>query len=122
MVKVIFDSSFLMAVVERPTTWFEDMTLQLGKVDPMVPECVLDELVKISRREGRRSRVARVAADLAASFKRAECSRAGVDDCVIDCAVKNKAVVATVDANMIVSLKRSRQKVVTLHGGRVAVA
>jgi rRNA-processing protein FCF1 len=122
LVLVVFDSSFLMAVVERPTTWFEDMTQELGKIEPVVPDCVLEELVRISGREGRRSKVARVAGDLASSFKKVRCTGAKVDDCVIDYARKNKAVVATVDSEMIDSLKRSRRRVVTLHRGRVAVA
>ena len=122
MVEVVFDSSFLMAVVERPTTWFEDMTQALGKVVPVVPECVLDELAKISTREGRRSKVARVAGDLAAGFTKARCSGGSVDDCVIDRARESKGVVATVDRQMVTSLKRARQRVVTLHRGRVALA
>ncbi|MDG6962113.1 MAG: hypothetical protein JRN71_06690 [Nitrososphaerota archaeon] len=41
--KVIFDSSFLMAVVERPTTWFEDIVDNIGKFQPVLLDCVRDE-------------------------------------------------------------------------------
>jgi rRNA-processing protein FCF1 len=101
---------------------FEDMTLGLGKMEPVIPQCVLDELDKISRGEGKRSRVARVASSLAESFTRLKCLGGDADDCVMDYARKKRAVVATVDAEMIEALKRSRTKVVTLHRGRVAIA
>lgn len=122
MVKVVFDSSFLMAVVEKPTTWFEDMTLELGKVTPVALDCVVNELSRISAREGRRSKVARVALDLAGTFSRAECDRKSVDDSIVAYCRRNRAVAATVDREMIRALKRSRLGVVTLRQGRVAVA
>ena len=120
--KVVFDSSFLMAVIEKPTTWLEDMTWELGKVDALVPDCVIEELTKISEGEGKRSKFARLAADLAGRFRHVECSDRNVDDCVIEVARRERAAVATVDAEMIKALKRSGRKVVTLHRGRVAIA
>jgi len=122
MPELVFDSSFLMAVVENPTTWFEDMTAKLGKLEAVVPECVLGELARISAGEGKRSKFARVAVDLAGSFKRAKCLGEEVDDCVVGLASRRKAMVATVDAEMIMTLKRSRTKVVTLRRGRVSIA
>lgn len=119
---VVFDSSFLMAVVERPTTWFEDMTLELGSFQPVALDCVLEELGKISAREGARSKVARVAGELAESFKKARGEGGRVDDCVVDYARKSGAAVATVDGEMIKTLKRLKLKAVTLRKGRIAVA
>lgn len=122
MVKVVFDSSFLMAVVERPTTWFEDMTLELGKVTPVALDCVVSELSRISTREGKRSMIARVALDLAASFSNGECDRRSVDESIVAYCRKNRALAATVDREIIRELKRSRIGVVTLRRGRVTVA
>ncbi|MDV3278438.1 MAG: hypothetical protein LYZ69_08250 [Nitrososphaerales archaeon] len=119
---VVFDSSFLMAVVERPTTWFEDMTQELGSFQPVALDCVLVELRTISGKEWRRSKVARVAEELAGSFRTERCEGGSVDDCVVGYARKSGAVVATVDKEMIVTLKRLKLEVVTLHRGRVALA
>ena len=63
--KVIFDSSFLMAVVERPTTWFEDMVDGIGKFEPVLLDCVRQELDKLAAGQGRRARTARASLDLA---------------------------------------------------------
>jgi len=42
--KVVFDSSFLMAVVETPTTWYEDIVEKVGKFEPVILDCAKAEL------------------------------------------------------------------------------
>ena len=121
MLKVIFDSSFLMAVVENPTTWFEDITDGIGKFDPILLECVGDELRKLSSRQDRKSRLARVAIDLAAGFTSMPCGTAAVDDELVSAALSEKAFVATVDSELQQSLKSAHVKVISLKKGRVSV-
>ena len=121
MSKVIFDSSFLMAVAERPTTWFEDIVNSVGKFEPVLLDCVRVELEKISRGDGKRSRSARVALDMASKFSRAPCGSTRVDDEVISAALSSKAIVATTDAGLRKALRDSHVRVVLLRGGRVDV-
>lgn len=120
--KAIFDSSFLMAVVDRPTTWFEDMVDALGGFHPILLDCVEQELLKISGGSGKRSRTARVALDLAANFARLHCGSGAVDDEIASAGVSDKAAVATADGDLVATLKRLHVTVVTLRGGRVVVA
>jgi rRNA-processing protein FCF1 len=120
--KVIFDSSFLMAVVERPTAWFEDLVDAVGKFDPELPDCVRSELMKIAAGEGRKSRSARVALDLASRFGTFPCGKGTVDDEIVSAALTRKALVATVDAELARALKGSRVRVVSLRSGRVALS
>jgi rRNA-processing protein FCF1 len=120
--QVIFDSSFLMAVVERPTTWFEDMVDDIGKFQPVLPNCVETELEKMASGQGKKARTARVSLDLAAKFARTHCGGARVDDEIVSAALSSGAVVATVDADLTRMLKAARVKVVSLRSGRVSVS
>lgn len=122
MPKVVFDSSFLIAVVVKPTTWHEDMRELLGKVEPVALDCVVAELERIAARGTRKSRFASLALGLAEGFTAAKCGEAGVDDEVASYARTHGSAVATVDGDLIASLKTLGIRVVTLKRGRVALA
>ncbi len=119
MQQVIFDSSFLMAVVENPTTWFEDIVQKAGKFQPVLPACVRDELEKIASGQGKKSRTARVSLDLASKFAIVPCGKARVDDEIVSAALSNGAMVATTDGDLANSLRAVHLKVITLRSGRV---
>ncbi len=121
MGKVIFDSSFLMAVVERPTTWFEDMTQELGRFQPVVLDCVLDEMKRLASGEGKKAKSARVALELAEGFRREPCGGSSPDDEIVSAALAEAAVVATTDKELSRTLKARHVKVVGLSLGRVAL-
>lgn len=120
--KVIFDSSFLMAVVEHPTTWFEDIVERLGKFQPVVLECVQREMERLASGAGRKARSARVALDLAKGFGREPCGGASPDDEIVSVAQGGGTAVATVDSKLIKTLKALGIQVVSLRGGRVSLA
>ncbi|MDG7008078.1 MAG: hypothetical protein JRN06_07515 [Nitrososphaerota archaeon] len=122
MQKVIFDSSFLMAVVERPTTWYEDIADTLGRFEPVLLDCVRAELEKLAATQGKKARTARVSLDLASRFSRGPCGRARVDDEIASAALSSKALVATADGELARSLRAAHVKVVSLRAGRVALA
>ena len=121
MQKVIFDSSFLMAVVETPTTWFEDMIGAIGRFQPVLLGCVREELEGLASGQGKKSRLARVALDLASNFSGAPCGKAPVDSELQSSALASGAYVATTDSELMSSLKASHVKLVTLRRGRVAL-
>lgn len=119
--RVVFDSSFLMAVVEHPTTWFEDIVDSVGKFQPLLLDCVRAELEKLASGQGRRSRAARASLELASGFKVYPCGKAQADDEIVSAALTQKAAVATVDADLAASLRAARIRVITLRSGRVHV-
>ncbi len=121
MQSVIFDSSFLMAVAETPTTWFEDIVDRVGKFQPILLDCVRDELSKLASGQGRKSRAARVGLDIASSFKPHPCGSARVDDEIVSMALTEGAIVATADSALIKSLKGAHLRVISLKQGRVAL-
>lgn len=121
MQKVIFDSSFLMAVVETPTTWFEDMVEGVGRFQPVLLSCVKEELERLASGQGKKSRSARVALDMASGFAGGRCGGAPVDDEIVSQALTARAYVATTDSELLRSLRGAHVKAVTLRGGRVSV-
>ena len=119
--RVIFDSSFLMAVVEKPTTWFEDIVYGVGKFEPVMLDCVRDELEKLASGQGRRSRTARVGLELASKFRSEPCGGGRVDDEIASAALTTRSMVATADGELARALKASHIRVISLRKGRVAV-
>ena len=120
MVQVLFDSSFLMAVVEHPTTWFEDITDAVGKVRPAVLQCTLDELKRIAQKQLKRSRTAALALELAKDFTTEKSGSGRVDDEIVSHALATHCAVATIDRELIRTLRARRVRVMGLRGGRVA--
>jgi rRNA-processing protein FCF1 len=119
--KVIFDSSFLMAVAERPTDWLGDITDALGRVEPVILECAKAELEGLSAGGGKKVKLARLALELARGFSVEPCGGANVDDEVVSHALREGAAVATVDRGMMESLRELRVDVVGLRSGRVVL-
>ena len=110
-----------MAVVERPTTWYEDIVDAIGKFQPVLLDCVRAELQRIASGRGKRSSTARVALDLAAAFDRRPCGGARVDDEIVSAAVGSGHLVATTDRELSKCARAARIRVVTLRKGRVAL-
>ncbi|MBI2648462.1 MAG: hypothetical protein HYW93_02260 [Thaumarchaeota archaeon] len=65
---VLFDSSFLMAIMEHPTTWYEDILESVGSFKPTVLDVVQQELANVSKGGGKRSRFAALALELSSNF------------------------------------------------------
>jgi rRNA-processing protein FCF1 len=118
---VIFDSSFLMAVAETPTTWFEDIVDRVGKFEPVLLDCVGEELQRLVSVKGGKSRTARVALDLSEQFGRLSCGGASVDDEIISAASNEGALVATTDAELAGAAKAAHLRVISLRKGRVGL-
>lgn len=119
MKEVIFDSSFLIAIVKRPTTWYEDIVERIGRFEPVALECVIDELRSIAKRGGKRGRYASLALEFARSFKIKRYNDGDVDEQIINYAIKRDAIAATIDRDLIKELKGHRLTVITLRSGRV---
>ncbi|TLY05531.1 MAG: hypothetical protein E6K95_01610 [Thaumarchaeota archaeon] len=122
MRKVVFDSSFLMAVVENPTTWYEDMVEKAGKFVPVILDCAKAELDRLAQGESKRARYAALALELTKEFNLEKCGGLAVDDEIASYGKGARAIVATVDAALLTRLRRMRVDAITLRSGRVAVS
>lgn len=119
--KVLFDSSFLIAVMEHPTPWQGDMLEKLGMFQGVVIHPVYAELVRLAERHGPQSGFARLALDLVEDGTiRLESSEGGrADEELVSYALREGATVATIDGGLIRQLEAAHVPVLSLRGGRV---
>jgi len=121
---VVFDSSFLLAVMERPTPWSEDILEKVGAFTPVVLASVREELARLAAAEDKRGRFAKLALSLLEEGAlHLEPDGGGKpDDEIVSYALKSGAAVATVDSDLATRLRASRvSPVITLSAGRVLV-
>jgi rRNA-processing protein FCF1 len=121
---VAFDSSFLVAVMERPTPWNEDILEKVGAFTPVILASVRDELARLAAEGDKRGRFAALALRLLeeGTFSLEQDGRGDPDDEIISFALREGAAVATIDSELAERLRASRvQTVITLRGGRVSI-
>lgn len=122
--KVVLDSSFIIAVMQRPTPWAEDITEKLGGFSPVVLASVRRELEGLARRGDKRGRFAALGLELLDTGKLESVPDGGgsPDDEIISFALREGAAVATIDGELAEMLRASRVAgVVTLREGRVSL-
>lgn len=121
--KVLFDSSFLIAAMERPTPWQHDIVGYLGRIDGVVLQPVRAELERLAGAGGRQSSYARLALELIdrGALRFEASGRGRADDELVSQALRDGAAVATIDGNLIRQLRASHVEVVSLRSGRVAL-
>jgi rRNA-processing protein FCF1 len=120
---VAFDSSFLLAVMERPTPWSEDITGEVGAFTPVVLSSVRDELARLAAIGDKRGGFAALVLELLSSGRLSlePDGRGRPDDEIISYALREGAAVATTDSDLAERLRASRVRtVITLRGGRVS--
>ena len=121
---VVFDSSFLIAVMERPTPWREDITEKIGSFVPVVLVSVRDELRRLAGHSAGKGRFAGIALEMLerGDLTLQQDGGGKPDDEIISFALKGGAAVATIDSDLASRLRASRvAAVITLHAGRVSV-
>jgi rRNA-processing protein FCF1 len=121
---VAFDSSFLVAIMETPTTWNEDILEKVGSFTPVVLSSVRDELRRLAARGDKKGKFAALALGLIEQgrFSLEPDGNGRPDDEMISFALRERAAVATIDADLARRLRASRvHTVITLRGGRVSI-
>ncbi len=112
-----------MAIMEHPTTWYEDILERVGSFKPTVLDVVQQELARVSKGSGKRSRFAALALELSSNFTTAKArSKNGkADDELISYAKEKRAMVATIDGELMERLAALKIPIITLRKGRVHV-
>lgn len=123
--KVLCDTSFLMVLVAKPIKNIERVEHELGHLEFIVPDVVIDELKRLEGKAGpKRATLAKTALALAGSkFKTVKVPRAvHVDDSIVEYSAKEKCAVATIDTNLRRRLITNEVLVITLSRDRLTVA
>ena len=123
-IAVAFDSSFLVAIMQRPTPWNADIVEKVGAFTPVVLSSVRDELSRLAARGDEKSRFASLVLELLdqGKFSLEPDGKGKPDDELISFALREGAAVATIDSDLAQRLRASRvQTVITLRSGRVSI-
>ncbi len=121
--RVLFDTSFLLSVMEHPTPWQDDILGALGGFEGVVLQPVYSELKRLSEGSARSSRFALLALGLVdrGAIRVEPSGPGGADDELVSSALGDGAAVATLDRDLIRMLLASHVDVVSLRRGRVEV-
>ena len=115
---VLLDTSVLIFLAEKPSTFLDELESNVGKVELTVPDSVLGELRGLARSRGAKAKKAKLALSYATGLR---CLEHGgdADDALVSLAQGKEAVVATLDRKLIASLRRRGVRVATLRGHRL---
>jgi rRNA-processing protein FCF1 len=118
---VLLDTSILLFLVETPSTFLDELKAKLGSVELSVPDSVIGELRGLAGSKGAKAKKAQLALSYATKLK---CLEHGgeADDALVALAQENQAAVATLDKNLVSSLRRRGVMVATAKGHRLLLA
>lgn len=115
----------MMVLVSKPIKQVPRIESELGRLDFLVPDIVIEELERVAQKAGpKRSNLAKTAIELTkAKFKLVKVGRAShVDDAIVEFASRAKCAVATIDTNLRRRLIVNEILVLTLSRDRLIVA
>ncbi|MGA1975035.1 MAG: PIN domain-containing protein [Conexivisphaerales archaeon] len=115
---VLLDTSILIFLAEKPSSFLDDLGACLGKADLCVPDSVLGELTSLSQSRGPKGRKAKLALSYAARLTSVE-QGGEADDALVILAQEKRAVVATLDGKLTSSLRRRGVPVATVKSDRL---
>jgi rRNA-processing protein FCF1 len=100
---VICDTSFLMVLVSAPIKCIDKVEKEIGKLNYLVPDIVIEELKHLERTSGpKKSLIAKTAIDISSSNSKIvqveNCRH--VDDAIINYAMSHNCAAATIDRNL----------------------
>jgi rRNA-processing protein FCF1 len=122
---VLCDTSFLMVLVSRPISKFDEVERNIGKLNILVPTIVIEELNILQQKAGpKRSMTAKTAIEISkARFKVIEIVKSRhVDDAIIEYAIKHNCATATIDTDLRKRLIKNRILVITISNNRLLIA
>jgi uncharacterized protein len=122
---VLCDTSFLMVLVSRPISKFDEVERHIGKLNILVPTIVIEELNILQQKAGpKRSMTAKTAIEISkARFKVIEIVKSRhVDDAIIEYAIKHNCAIATIDTDLRKRLIKNKILVITISNNRLLIA
>ncbi len=116
---VLIDTSFLLLIVESGRDILQLIEEKLGEpVVPLVPDSVIGELKRLSAREGRRGRAAKLALSMAERMRRLESSQeVEADEELVRLASRTGYAVVTADSSLQKRLRRQGLKCIYVSRG-----
>lgn len=118
---ILCDTSFLMVLVTKPIKLIDNLVMQYGKINFLIPEVVIEELKNlVNNRSYKSSQSAKTVLKLTKKFEIINTKRLNyTDDSILDYAINYKCAVATMDRNLIQRLISSKVIVFSLRNNKL---
>jgi len=118
--EIVLDSNFLMVLSRTKLSETLPLNSLLANYKMIVPKAIVGELEKLAKGKSNKEKNARTALGVARKCEAIDENIEGsADDAILEVAHKRNAVVATLDRELIASLKRTGVPVVTLRKNRL---
>lgn len=123
MINIIIDTSFLIALVTKPIKLLDDIIINYGKINFIIPDIVIEELQKIANRKSYKiSQIAKTALEIAKQFEIVNTKKLRYpDDSLLDFAISYNCAIATVDKNLIKRSLSEKIMVFSLKNNKIII-
>ena len=120
---ILCDTSFLMVLVTKPVKLLDNIIMQYGKINFLIPDLVIEELKNLVNNSSYKSSVsAKTVLKITKKFEIITTKKMSyTDDSILDYAINYKCAVATMDKNLIQRLLSSKVLVFSLRNNKLLI-
>ncbi|HSL14158.1 MAG TPA: hypothetical protein VK882_07880 [Nitrososphaeraceae archaeon] len=120
---ILCDTSFLMVLVTKPVKLLDNIEMEYGKINFLIPDVVIDELVNlVNNPTYKTSQNAKTVLEVTKRFEIINTKKLNyADDSIVDYALNYKCAVATMDKNLIQRLISSKVMVFSLRNNKLLI-
>jgi uncharacterized protein len=120
---ILCDTSFLMVLVTKPVKLLDNIVMQYGKINFLIPDLVIEELKNLVNNSSYKSSVsAKTVLKITKKFEIITTKKMSyTDDSILDYAINYKCAVATMDKNLIQRLISSKVLVFSLRNNKLLI-
>jgi rRNA-processing protein FCF1 len=120
---ILCDTSFLMVLVTKPIKLLDNIVMQYGKINFLIPDLVIEELKNLVKNPSYKSSInAKTVLEIIKNFEIITTKKLSyTDDSILDYAINYKCAVATMDKNLIQRLLSSKIVVFSLRNNKLLI-
>jgi rRNA-processing protein FCF1 len=120
---ILCDTSFLMVLVTKPIKLLDNIIMQYGKINFLIPDLVIEELKTLANNPSYKSSIsAKTLLEITKKFEIITTKKLNyTDDSILDYAIKYNCAVATMDKNLIQRLVSSKVLVFSLRNNKLLI-
>ena len=120
LVNAISDTSFLMHLSTHRITNFSDLETEIGRIEFIVPDIVIQELNHLSE-DKEKNQIASATIDFIKNFKTNSITGKTADDGILNFVEKNGGMVATMDRELKSKIKEVGGSVLSIHNDKIVL-
>ncbi len=120
---ILCDTSFLMVLVTKPIKLLDNIVMQYGKINFLIPDLVIEELKNLVKKPSYKNSInAKTVLEIIKNFEIITTKKLRyTDDSILDYAINYKCAVATMDKNLIQRLLSSQVLVFSLRNNKLLI-